>query len=224
LQAELEGEDRHIFKIAFDFDMTVADSQKGVKECLLQTLFQFQFPAVQDIEGVYGDIRGMKLRDQLQAFSTKLIDSTELVLMEEFFHQIYPSIGVEGTALFPQVPELFDYLKACGSQIMIISAKNSTNLNLSLKRLSLEVEFFQGGLSHKEKSYILKSRDFDTYVGDTKSDVEIARDSGCVSIIINTLNERIGNWAVRPDHSFLSISDFFQWVKIEDNFESLRVP
>ncbi len=202
--------------------MTIADSQKGVKECLRQTLVRFHQPTVQNIEEVYACVRGMKLRDQLQAFSRESIDGTELALMEEYFHQIYPSIGVKGTSLFPQVPELFDYLKTSGAYITILSAKNSRNLSLSLQKLSLKVDSFQGGLSSVEKSNILKLHDFSIYVGDTSSDVEIAKNSGCISIIINTLNEGIDDWALRPNYFFSNIPDFFQWIKTGDRLESLR--
>jgi phosphoglycolate phosphatase-like HAD superfamily hydrolase len=208
-------------KIAFDFDMTIANTKQGVVKCLKRTLRQFDIPSIENIDEIYLQIRGLGLEEILRLVTPRSTSTMDLGEMQRYFHEIYPVVGITGTFLFPDVKKLFHYLEERNSKIVILSAKASPNLSLSMRELNIDHYPHFGGLTSADKRMFLQRECFSVYVGDTFTDIQIARDTSCKSILMNTLDESISNWEYQPDLVFRGISNFLDWIRTKGNFESL---
>lgn len=214
---------RPILKIAFDFDMTIANTKEGVLKCLKQTLTQFEIPWTETFDGIYPQIRGLGLEQILKLVTAKSSLPVNLVEMQRYFHKIYPEVGIAGTLLFPGVKKLFGFLEQRHSRIVILSAKASPNLSLSLRKLGMDRYAYFGGLTSADKRSILENEGFGAYVGDTFTDIQIAKETACISILINSMDEVISKWEYQPDLVFRRISNFSDWIQRKGNFESLLI-
>lgn len=207
--------------IAFDFDMTLAETSEAVYATLLSSFTLVSIPMVTNPTTDFPSLRGLKLREQLIGMSLNQLSESDLEELEVAFMKQYPSIGVPKSKLFSGVRELFETLHACKIPIHIVSAKSPTNLELSLHYLGLEPDKWIGGIFGEQKIDYLVQNSCSTYVGDAPIDAEIARKAFCKAIIINNSNECIGDWVIQPDYVFSNPNDFLSWLRNSKNLQTL---
>ena len=189
--------------IGFDFDQTIADSAEGIQGCLNVVCERLSIAS--DISQLRSlSVSGLPLKDIL----TQIVPLSLVELASQVFMEMYPSIGLYGTTLFPHVKELFEYLRKENYKIYVLSAKSSQNLALSLKHLELSVECAIGGLDFEGKVRWIQELDLQIYVGDQVSDMEAASKAGCKGILISR------NISDNPLHGarsrFDSITSFYK--------------
>lgn len=165
--------------IGFDFDLTLADSKVGIRACLekicSEASIDFDKKQVSELAQ-----SGLTLENMLQQLlKTEFIDREKKRFME-----LYPSLGVKGTTLIPGAREVLFYLRNEGCRIVLISAKQQVNLELSLRHLNLEFDEVHGGLSGVDKSSKMSKLKIDAYIGDQLSDIEAANAANVRAILV----------------------------------------
>jgi len=165
--------------IGFDFDQTLADSSQGIVDCLqiVNLAFAKEVPR-SELHRL--SLSGRPLGETLSG----IVSSSEIEPARELFLEKYPTIGVQGTKLFPGVHELFEVLKIEQFKIIILSAKTHKNLILSLNHLKVDVNQAIGGLDFAGKVKAIQDLKLDFYVGDQFSDMKAAAEAHCKGILV----------------------------------------
>ena len=209
--------------IAFDFDMTLADSAEAVIESLY---LAFKGSGLiierEEIENQFWKIKGRKVEDQIKHFLPKrdLISLSPIV--HNAFMEHYSMVGLEKTKPFDGTVDLICFLRQYDFKIVIVSAKSIVNLDKSLRILHIETDKVLGNLYGFEKTQKIKEHSALAYVGDLEVDVEIAQAADCLSIILNTQSEEIANWQKKPNYQFTTPRKFLSWLQQENNLKKLN--
>ena len=115
----------------------------------------------------------------------KFISEDFLPQAVDTFLGIYPELGVAGTQPIEGASNLIQMLRGNGHRLVVVSAKNLQNLELSLKHLRFEFDEVYGGASGPEKARCIIKSKIKIYVGDQESDVIAARDADVMAILVN---------------------------------------
>ena len=183
------------FNIAFDFDMTLVDTSRGIIDTTKAVLSEFS-PQMDDAEKSALRTFGLPLKNIFIDFVPLGMESQAI----SRFMDLYPTIGVAGSTLVPEVVETLTALGNQGHTLSLISAKSGINLNLMLGHHGLSFECVISDVHGTEKSRHMVDLGVDLYVGDQESDVAAARAAGCKICIIRTnFNADIAMWETQPD-------------------------
>jgi len=171
-------------KFGFDFDQTIADSSTGMCQCIEAVASAFDSKISKE-EMLTLSKSGKSLSETLSFFiSPSQMDSAVRIFMDS-----YPTLGVQGTTLFPGVRELFSQLRNLNIPIYIISAKSIQNLELSITYLALHVDESVGGMKLQGKADAIRRLDIEYYVGDQMSDMRAANLAGSKGLLVNNTSE-----------------------------------
>lgn len=170
--------------IIFDFDYTLADSSKGVFECINYALTSLDLPAVSQQE-VCSTI-GLSLKDTFLEL-TKEEYTTRCEEFAYLFIKKADEIMVGSTILYESVPDTIQSLKDLGYALGIVSTKFRHRIESILKGYNLENAFdaIVGGedvLCHKPHpegllmaiNQLGSSRKNTVYIGDSTTDAKTA--------------------------------------------------
>ena len=166
--------------IGFDFDQTLADSGNGIQDCLLYTGKQYGVNLNAEFVAKIAN-SGLKLEPMLKEFIPKEF----LLRAKQTFLSIYPKMGVAGTKPMAGSNHLLEMLRGNGHRIVVISAKNLHNLELSVQYLRFEFDEVYGGASGAEKTECILKSKTQIYVGDQESDVIAARNAGVMAVLVS---------------------------------------
>ncbi|MBQ1856528.1 MAG: HAD hydrolase-like protein, partial [Anaerovibrio sp.] len=120
----------------FDFDYTLVNSEKGIVECFLRTLEEFNIPAKP-----WDEIKltiGMPMMEAI-AQVTGLTDEGEKYQFLLAYKKYAAELMTANTHFFPDTIATLEKLKAEGCHVAIISTKT---------RHRIEEKFQQDGLTH----------------------------------------------------------------------------
>lgn len=165
--------------IGIDFDQTLADSKKGIFRCLKKLCIDYDICA-SDYELKKLAVSGLSLDSILR----KLRKSENIEDLKLMFMELYPSIGVPGTRLLAGAKDLVDYLNRNGHTLILISAKNQINLELSVEHLELKFDAIFGGISGEEKAKTMIENRTYLYIGDQYSDVSAAVSAQALAVLV----------------------------------------
>jgi phosphoglycolate phosphatase-like HAD superfamily hydrolase len=168
--------------IGFDFDQTLADSARGIHDCLLYIGQSFGIKVDEDSVAKIAR-SGLKLDPML----LELIPDSLLSQARQIFLSIYPEIGVAGTRPLSGASDLLQMLRDNGHRLAVISAKSLRNLELSLKHLDFKFDEVYGDASGQEKTECILKSKAQIYIGDQESDVIAARNAGVTPILVNNV-------------------------------------
>jgi len=121
--------------ILFDFDYTLADSSRGVVECINYALEDLGLPAV-SAERARRTI-GLSLPD---TFLT-LMGQEHSALSDKFVHLFIGQVMADRTFLFEPVPQTINTLQKTGLKLGIVSTKYRYRIETILKREGLSDSF-----------------------------------------------------------------------------------
>jgi len=174
--------------VIFDFDYTLADSSRGVEECVNYALRNLGLPTVSTME--LCKTIGLSLPDTL----TSLAGEEHAGKSDEFsrlFVERADEVMTELTVVFKDVPKVVERLKNEGIALGIVSTKFRYRIEEILRREDLLEPFdtIIGGedvSKHKpDPMGLLKaierlksSRSTSLYVGDSVTDAETAKRAG----------------------------------------------
>jgi phosphoglycolate phosphatase-like HAD superfamily hydrolase len=196
---------RNMFTIGFDLDMTLVDSNLG----LIKTLGHI-FPEKYEIQEKWfvQKISGLPLKEILST----LAHEDEISMFEKLFLELYPSIGVSNSSLYPGAIAALNCVKDSGYEPIIVSAKSPSNLDKMVSYFELPVSLAVGGAHGLGKSKILKDNNAQLYVGDQESDVMSAHNVGipALKIVSSDLEFEFTN----ADWTLEGIEKFPEWFPL----------
>ena len=174
--------------ILFDFDYTLADSSRGVIDCIGFALDELGFPPVSD--GAACRTIGLSLADTFTALVGPQSGAVG-ALFTRLFVERADRVMVDKTVLFPGVRETVGMLRARGLVLGIVSTKYRRRIEAILQREHLLARFavIVGGedvAAHKPDPESLRlamerlgvgAKDA-LYVGDSVTDAEAAKRAG----------------------------------------------
>jgi phosphoglycolate phosphatase len=166
--------------IGFDFDQTLADSAAGIENCLQQTCLTYGAEVEKSVLEKLAR-SGLKLEAMLQG----IIPKESLSRARDTFMEAYPELGISGTSPMPGAIQLIQRLRTAGHKLVMISAKSSRNLELSMKHLKFEFDEVYGDASGDKKTECILKSNTEIYIGDQESDVVAAVNAGIVAILVN---------------------------------------
>lgn len=116
----------------FDFDGTLCDTNLAVEYCIMKTLEEFKIPFNKALVNSFIS-QGLNLQDTF----SKLADPESASSLIQTYRFIYNSgKGLQMSKLYPNIREVFDFLKSNDATILIVS-------NKGLKAISEALEFFK---------------------------------------------------------------------------------
>ncbi len=172
----------------FDFDLTLADSSKGILKCFKHTLEQFGYP-IPDDKTIFSTI-GYTLEDAFDML-TGIENNPDKKQMREAYVRFADDHMVQDTVFFDDSVAILQVLQQAGVKVGIVSTKMTYRIldSFSAHTSSMPVDEIIGGgevKSHKpdpeglnlmvEKLRVKKSDVL--YVGDSHIDAETARNAG----------------------------------------------
>ncbi len=190
--------------IGFDLDMTLVDSNLG----LVKTLSKI-FPEKSEIQEDWfvQKISGLPLKEILNF----LAQEDQIAMVEKAFLDLYPSIGVGHSKLYPGAIAALNCVRKSGYEPIIVSAKSPINLNKMISHFELPVKLAVGGVHGLGKSKVLQKNNAKLYVGDQESDVFSAHKAGisAVRIVARDANPEFTN----ADWTLNDIGSFPEWFQ-----------
>ena len=165
--------------VGFDLDMTLVDSRAGIVATMQATLAEYgrEVPA----DDIYATV-GLPLDTALGDWLTP----TEVPGAVERYRSLYPSLGVPPTTLLPGAAESLAAVRAHGGQVVVVSAKIASAVQLVLAHVGLAVDEVVGDLFGAGKGVALLERAAAVYVGDHPGDVVAARAAGAAAVAVTT--------------------------------------
>jgi phosphoglycolate phosphatase len=199
--------------VLFDFDLTLADSTRGVIECINYALMKMGLPQAED-QAIRATI-GLSLPATL----ARLTGLTDLVLAKSFtgsFVECADLRMVDLTLIFPNASRAVHELRKSGLKTGIVSTKYRYRIDaiLARDRLSEHFDVIVGGedvVRHKpDPEGLLRAIErigtsgLDTvYVGDHPVDAMAASAAGIPFVAVLTGNAVIHDFDQWPDIQFI---------------------
>ena len=197
--------------IIFDFDYTLADSSRGVVDCIDYALRAMGLEAVSpeqarrtiglSLPETLAQLAGEGSRGRGEEFARRFVERAEQVM-------------VAGTVLFEPVPKVLPLLKARGLRLGIVSAKFRYRIQATLQRDGL-LDLFdvivggedvskpkpdpEGALRAVERLGLRPAQCL--YVGDSVVDAETARRAGIPFVAVLSGVTRLKDLAGHPIHA-----------------------
>ena len=175
--------------IIFDFDGTLADTNKGIVRTYIATFKEMGLP-IPSTESINATI-GLAIKECFLTMdpSLSVAQADEAVVI---YRRLFPSLAVESTSAFPGITDLIRNLHRRGARMAIATSRNGHTLRLLTARLNLD-RYFELMLSaddvvnHKpapdEALKALEmmglSPDEVLVVGDANFDILMGKGAGC---------------------------------------------
>lgn len=211
--------------IFFDFDGTISDARKISYDSMCQTLEEFG----QDFDSKkLKELMGIKTKFILKELGVKVKD---IESFREKFYKHFTKAAVDGgIKLCVSVKPLWD-LKEKKIPLIVVSNSKTSFLRASIKRLKINGLFdkIYGEDSFVSKDKILKKlfREMKIrpteaiYVGDRFSDIEFAREAGCVAVAIHNMCAWSSLTQIKKEKPDYIIKDFIGLASIIKSTDSL---
>ncbi|MFM0597875.1 MULTISPECIES: HAD family hydrolase [Paraburkholderia] len=199
----------HVEAILFDFDLTLADSASGIVECTRYALRAMGFAEVES--GRIHSVIGLPL----QAMFRTLTGNGEAERADEFarlFVERADEVMVSSTRIYPEVPDLFERLRAECIKVAIVSSKFRYRIEaiLNVARLRPLVDVIVGAEDvqrHKPHpdaivlalTQLRVAAASAVYVGDHPVDADAARAAGVsfIGVLSGTMSGE--RWSARGE-------------------------
>ncbi len=171
----------------FDFDYTLANSEKGILKCFHHVFEQEGFTGIADSDVVR--TIGMPIPEEFRIL-TGITDTERLEALRKQFVAMSEKIMVANTVLFPQTANTLTTLKNDGASVGIISTKYRKRIQGTIEKFNMNyVDFVIGGEDVKAmkpdpegvelaaKRLKLAKHEL-LYIGDSLVDAKTARNAG----------------------------------------------
>jgi phosphoglycolate phosphatase len=161
--------------VGFDLDMTLADTRRGIASV---------YDALAAETGVFIDsaLISSRLGPPLEIELANWYPAEHVQAMVSRFRELYPEIAIPATEPMAGAHEAVHAVQARGGTAMVVTAKNQTHAERTVRFLDLPVTVVVGGLWAAGKAAALTEHAAEVYVGDHTADVDAARAAGVVSV------------------------------------------
>ena len=190
--------------VIFDLDGTLVDSLPGIEHSVDHALKQRGYPVrTRELRPLIGP----PIRSILRTVSGET-DPAALDALEAAFRMAYDSEGWTKTVLQPQVKETLSWIASCGGSLFIVTNKPSGPAASITERLGLLVSEMVSPDSanppYRSKAEMIQRLMLgddvhagnSLVVGDTREDLEAAREVGMAAVIVTT---GYGRFTKTPD-------------------------
>lgn len=165
--------------VGFDLDLTLIDSRPGILAAYRATAEVLDF--VLDADRVERRL-GITLEHELSHW----VPAAEIDETARVFRDIYAGTLTEGTSLLPGAVEAFEFIRANGGGVLVVTAKSDDGARRCLDHVGLEPDVL---LTHRhglDKATALLEHEATAYVGDTPPDMEAAVAAGVLGVGVTT--------------------------------------
>lgn len=165
--------------VGFDFDMTLADTRRGIAAT---------YRALTAETGTYVDDQlaisrlGPPLREELANW----FPADEIELAVERYRALYEIHAIAPTLLMPGAREAVEAVRSEGGRVVVVTSKLGRLAELHLAHLGLAVDVVAGNLFAEGKAAALTANDCQIYVGDHVADMIAARTAGIPGVGVPT--------------------------------------
>jgi phosphoglycolate phosphatase len=180
----------------FDFDYTLADSSRGVIECINYSLVKSGYNKADDIS--IKKTIGMSLENTFKKLSNSS-KNNEIKLFRKYFIERADVVMAKMTSICPEVMQFLDRIKGFEVLLGIISSKFRYRIDEILKMHKIEDRFkvIIGGEDveqpkpnpegvGKALQILCKNKNESVYIGDSIIDAETAHNSGLQFIAVTS--------------------------------------
>jgi len=209
----------------FDFDGTLVDSFKDVRESLAHAFASCDI----NVKKLKPEIiMQLQLFDAIQSVAPEITKEQRERVISVFKEQ-YDKSDYPNTHLMPGVLELLNGLKKKAIPCFIVSNKrrkptlrilNNLKLNLFFTEI-FNPDMYSDSVINKTKSQLISaaiakynlSKDETAYVGDMEADVIAAKENGLIAAVIHNGYGNADICKIRPDYMMHRISEILEIVQ-----------
>jgi len=220
---------KNVDAVLFDFDYTLADSSKGVKECINYALQKLSIPFVSD-ETLFKTV-GLSLQETFKCLSGEE-DQFKASEFERLFVEKADVVMADLTEIYEEIPDFLEWLKVRNIKMGIVSTKFRYRIKSILSREKL-LDLFsiiiggedvmrkkpdpEGLLLAIKKLNVSPSRTL--YVGDSVVDAETANRASIPFIAVLTGVTSMEEFA---EYSTLGVIDRVNGLYSLENIDKKR--
>ncbi|MGJ9422473.1 HAD family hydrolase [Aeromicrobium sp. CF3.5] len=193
--------------IGFDLDMTLIDSRPGVA-ATMRAISEQSGHAI-DI-----DLATSRLGPPLEHELAHWMPKDQVDRWAQRYREIYPHTAVSRIEALPGARAAIDAVNRRGRSL-IISAKNTSNVQLHVDHLDLAAGGVFGGHWCEAKADVLRAEGATMYVGDHPHDMVAARTAGIIGVGVATGGTSTADLlAAGADIALDSLVDFEQALSL----------
>ncbi len=159
--------------------MTLVDSRPGIA-AVLRALAEESGTAI-DVDLVLTRL-GPPLDDELAHW----FPAEQVPAMADRFRELYPSLAIEATTVFPGAVESLAAVRRCGGSSVVVTGKFAASAQLHLDHLALDVDALEGWRWGEAKGQALLEHGATVFVGDHPGDMAGARAAGAAAVGVMT--------------------------------------
>lgn len=167
-----------VIVIGFDLDMTLIDSRPGVA-ATMRAITEESGHAI-DV-----DLATSRLGPPLEHELAHWMPTDQVQRWAQRYREIYPRTAVARIEALPGARTAIDAANRRGRSL-IISAKNTSNVQLHVDHLDLAAGSVFGGHWREAKADVLRAEGATMYVGDHPHDMVAARAAGVIGVGVAT--------------------------------------
>lgn len=197
----------HVIVIGFDLDMTLIDSRPGVAATMRAI-------TAESGHAIDVDLVTSRLGPPLEHELAHWMPAHEVDRWAARYREIYPDTAVTRIEALPGAHAALDTTNERGRSL-IISAKNTSNVQLHVDHLGLTAGGVFGGHWREAKADVLLAEGARMYVGDHPHDMVAARTAGVIGVGVATGDTSTADLlAAGADLALASLRDFDQALSL----------
>jgi phosphoglycolate phosphatase-like HAD superfamily hydrolase len=192
--------------VGFDLDMTLIDTGPGLAATLdaLGAELGVVFPS-EELAAALGPPLDQMLAPHLPA--------SDLGPATDRFRAIYPDHAIRATPHLTGAPEALAAVRRHGGRILLVTGKFTSNAQLHVDHLGLDVDLVTGNVWGEGKADVLREEGATIYVGDHVHDVAGALAASAVSVSVLTGGSTRDDLVAAGTHVLLEdLTEFPAWL------------
>ena len=165
--------------VGFDFDMTLADTRRGIAAT---------FRELTAVTGTYVDEQAAisRLGPPLRTELAYWFPPEEIEAAVTTYRQLYAEHAITPSVLLPGAREALDAVRSLGGRVVVVTSKLGRLAELHLRHLGVTVDAVAGDLFAEGKAAALTEHGCGVYVGDHVADMVAARTAGVPGVGVTT--------------------------------------
>jgi uncharacterized protein len=192
--------------VGFDLDMTLVDPRLGVEATYAAIAAEF------GVE-IDGHLAAHRLGPPLEVELAHWVSADEIPVIAARYRELARTVTVPRTSLLPGALEALAAVRRHGGRVVVVSAKTTAGVQLTLERLGLETDEAIGDLWGPGKGACLADHGASIYVGDHTGDMIAARACGATAVAVTTGSDTAAELRdAGADVVLASLDEFTAWL------------
>ena len=165
--------------VGFDLDMTLVDPRPGI-------IAVAAVLAEQEGVAIDGARWASRLGPPLEHELANWVAPDRIAPVAQRYRELMAQVGVQRTVALEGAREAVEAVRATGTRVVVVTAKQEALARQTLARVGIEVDAVVGGVWGEGKGPALRELGAAVYVGDHPYDVLGARAAGALSVGVRT--------------------------------------